>query len=202
VNGNTWHQMRLNKIDVAEAHLVTAIRCHFSDEHPASIYLLASAAREILTTIGDKKGIRTMLTGLAETTGRPMKEIVAAAHQFAGFLKHADRDPVAVLENLEHADVDILLFVACHDFGRVTGGKPIELQVYEAWWFAQAFDKVHEAPLRAQSIARRCIRLFPGIRSAQRAERLRLGQQQLEKARGDPRFKMEFDSNLVLSNLP
>jgi hypothetical protein len=119
--------MRLNKIDVAEAHLVTAVRCHFFGEHPASIYLLASAAREILTSIGDKKGIRTMLAGLAEATGRPMKEIVAAAHEFAGFLKHADRDPTAILDKLEDADVDNLLFVACNDFGRVTGGRPIEL---------------------------------------------------------------------------
>jgi hypothetical protein len=190
--------MRLTKIDVAEAHLVTAARCQFSGEHPASVYLLASAAREILTTIGDKKGIRTMLAGLAEDTGRPMKEIVAAAHEFAGFLKHADRDPTAILDKLEHADVDTVLFIACHDFGRVTGGKPIELQVYEAWWFAQAFKKVGDAGLRVQPIVKRCIQLFPGIRRAPRPEKLRLGREQLEKARHDPRLKMVYEREVTL----
>jgi hypothetical protein len=53
--------MRLTKIDVAEAHLVTAVRSLFRGEHPASIYLLAASAREILTTIGSKIGVRTLL---------------------------------------------------------------------------------------------------------------------------------------------
>jgi hypothetical protein len=43
--------MRLTKIDVVEAHLITAVRATFRNEHPASIYLLASSAREILTTL-------------------------------------------------------------------------------------------------------------------------------------------------------
>jgi hypothetical protein len=54
--------VKLTKIDVAEAHLITAVRAHFRDEHPASVYLLAASAREILTTIGEKTGTRTMLT--------------------------------------------------------------------------------------------------------------------------------------------
>jgi hypothetical protein len=45
---------RLTKIDVAEAHLVTAVRATFRGEHPASIYLLAASAREILTTISER----------------------------------------------------------------------------------------------------------------------------------------------------
>jgi hypothetical protein len=110
-----------------------------------------------------------------------MKEIVAAAHKFAGFVKHADRDPTAILDKLEDADVDNLLFVACHDFGRVTGGKPIELQVYEAWWFAQ-FKKVGDAGLRVQPIVRRCIQLLPGIKAAPRPEKLRLGRAARESA--------------------
>ena len=61
--------MKLTKIDAAEAHLITAVRCHFAGEHLASIYLLTASAREILTTIGGKMGIRTMLHGIAEATG-------------------------------------------------------------------------------------------------------------------------------------
>ncbi len=54
--------LRLNKIDVAEAHIVSAVKLFFENGHPASVYTLASAAREILTTLGDKQGVETLLT--------------------------------------------------------------------------------------------------------------------------------------------
>ena len=41
-----------------------------------------------------------------------------------------------------------ILFIACHDFIRVAKGQPVELQVYEAWWFATAYANVSEAPLQ------------------------------------------------------
>jgi hypothetical protein len=54
----------------------TAVRCTFRWEHPAPIYLLASSAREILTTIGSKMGVKTVLHGLAEDTGKKLGRIV------------------------------------------------------------------------------------------------------------------------------
>jgi hypothetical protein len=73
--------MKLTKIDVAQAHLITAVRAHFRGEHPASVYLLAASAREILTTIGEKTGTRTMLAGIAETTGTPLKNLAQIANE-------------------------------------------------------------------------------------------------------------------------
>ena len=71
-----------------------------------------------------------MLDGVAETTGTPIKELIATASEFAPFFKHADRDPTAVLEKFSQPDADSVLFVACHDFGRVAKGQPIEVQVF------------------------------------------------------------------------
>src|SRR5262249_36797086 len=190
--------MRLTKIDVAEAHIISAVQLCFGNGHPASVYHLASAAREILTTIGQKRGDRTMLAGISESGGIPMKELIAAATEHAGFFKHANRDPTAVLEGFTERDAYILLFVACHDFGRIAKGQPIEAQVFEAWWFAQAFEKVREAPLRVQEIVRGCIRLFPGVRTANKDDKLKIGLAALEKARADPRFKMEIMREVVL----
>jgi hypothetical protein len=75
-------------------------------------------------------------------------------------MKHADKDPTGTLENFSEMDTDSILFIACHDFLRVAKGQPIEMQVFEAWWFATAHVKVSEAPLRAQETIRRCIRRF------------------------------------------
>jgi hypothetical protein len=191
--------MKLTKIDVAEAHLITAVRAHFRGEHPASVYLLAASAREILTTIGEKTGTRTMLAGIAETTGTPLKQLAQIANEFAGFLKHADRNPTAVLETFTERDTDLVLYIACHDFHRVAKGQPVELQVFEAWYFATGFERVNDAPLRVQPHVRRCIKLFPGIRSAaSRAEQLGIGLEQLEKARANPALQMKIQREVVL----
>lgn|ERR1017187_2872019 len=50
----------LTKIDVAAAHIRTAVRLFFEDSHPVPIYTLASAAREMLTFIGEKTGVETI----------------------------------------------------------------------------------------------------------------------------------------------
>jgi hypothetical protein len=192
--------MRLTKIDVAEAHLISAVRLHFQCGPPASVYLLAGSAREILTTIGDKTGIRTMLHGIADDLGRPLKDLIDAAHQHVNFLKHANRDPQAVFEDFTENDVDTLLFVACHDLLRVAKGQPIEAQFFEAWcwWFAISWSKVAQAPLKAQPIIRHCIKRFKGIRSLSREEQLRLGWAKLQEAAADANLLMELQREVVL----
>jgi hypothetical protein len=190
--------MRLTKIDVAEAHLVTAVRSLFRGEHPASVYLLAASAREILTTIGSKTGVRTVLHGASQNTGKKMGRLVEAAHEYANFFKHADKDPAAVLEGFSDADVDAVLFIACHDFLRIAKGQPVELQVFEAWWLATAHARVSEAPLRSQKVIRRCIQKFPGIRAADRRKRQGIGLAALEKAYLDPNLIMEIEREVKL----
>jgi hypothetical protein len=191
--------MELTKIDVAQAHLESAVRLHFGGGHPASIYLLAASACEILTTLGQKIGTRTILVGVAETTGVSMKELNAAAKEFAAFLKHADRDPAATLIGFTEQDADLILLVACHDFGRVAKGMSVELQVYEAWWYARQYKKVSDAPLRVQPIVRHCISLFPGIRRASsRADQQRIGLERLEAAHRDKSLVMKIRREVIL----
>ena len=128
--------LRLNKINVAEAHIVTAVNLFFENGHPVSVYTLASAAREILTTLGVKQGIETLLHQMATWKGETLKQQINKAHAFANFFKHANTDPTAVLEFPED-EVDGIRFIACHDFGRITGGLPVPAQVYEAFWLAK-----------------------------------------------------------------
>jgi hypothetical protein len=92
----------------------------------------------------------------------------------ANFLKHADRDLTATVDIDENAVV-MVLQLACHDFGRTRGGMPIEAHVDEAWATAIAFRRVSDAPLRRQELIRKTIAHFPGIRSADPAERRAIG---------------------------
>jgi hypothetical protein len=187
---------KLTKIDVAEALLKTAIKLFFEGDHPVPIYVLASAAREILTTVGDKVGVETILHSLAKRSGKSVKQLARDAHSFAGFFKHADRDATATLTFAE-TEVDAVLAMACQDFGRVTGGMPVEAQIYEVWVYALAFAKVSDAPLAGQRLIKLAIRQFPGVRTADRAEQKRIGLRVLNTLLNDPSLKMEYQTAVV-----
>jgi hypothetical protein len=103
-----------------------------------------------------------------------------------------------VLDNFTDQSADDVLFVACNDFGRVAEGAPIEAQVFEAWYLAQAFARVSDVPLRAQDLVRSCIRFFPGIRTAERATKLSLGRAALDRLKDDPAYRMNIKREVVL----
>ncbi|MBS4083885.1 MAG: hypothetical protein KGZ73_10070 [Rhizobiales bacterium] len=181
----------LTKIDVAEAHIKTAVWLYFQNAHPVPIYTLASAAREILTTIGDKIGVETTLHRLAKKRGESLKSLIAKIHLHATFFKHANSDTTATLDFSE-TEVDPVLQLACHDFGRVAKGMPIEAQVFEAFIMCLAFARVSDAPLRRQQMLKFAFQHFYGVRSSTLAEAKKIGLRILERAASDPTLQMEY----------
>jgi hypothetical protein len=184
--------MGYTKIDVAEAHIRTAVRLFFEDRHPVPIHLLACSAREILTFVGKAQGTETILEEVAAVKGVKEGDVIKKAHAFVNFMKHANRDAGATLEGFSDLDNDPILWFVCQDFGRVTGGMPIEAQVYEAWFFATFVKRVSDGPMTWQRLVRRCIRLFPHVRSVPRQEQKAIGLRALEKALTDPSLEMQI----------
>jgi hypothetical protein len=181
----------LTKIDVAEALIKTAIRLFFEDDDPVPIYALANAAREILTNLGAHEGVTTLLHALGNRDGKTIQELTAESRKIANFFKHADRDPEAKIKFRED-EADTILAVACQDFGRITGGMPVEAQIYEVWVYSLAYAKVAEAPLRAQGMIKFAIRQFPGIRTADRRAQKKLGLDLLNRMINDPDLQMQY----------
>jgi hypothetical protein len=192
--------MDYTKIDVAEAHIRTAVKLFFDDAHPIPIHLLACSAREILTKLGGKMGVATILDDVASARGATTGEVEKKAREFVNFMKHADRDPAATLTNFSDRDNDPVLFFACQDFGRVAGGMPIEAQVYEAWFFATVVKQVSRGGVKWQRIVKNCIKRFPGVRSASRADQKRIGRRVLEEALMDESLRMEFSRVVQLTD--
>jgi hypothetical protein len=147
--------------------------------------------------IAAKKGEQTVVDDVAETRGTTSKEILAGGIRIANWLKHADRDPTGKLE-FKETDVDAMLQIACHDFGRVTGGMPIEAQVYETWVYCLAYSRISDAPLKAQSLLRKAIKMFPGLRTASRAEQKKIGGEVLQKCLRDPSLEMPFSREVQI----
>jgi hypothetical protein len=124
--------VRLTKIDAAQAHIRAAVRMFFEGVHPAPVFMIANAAREIVEKIGDHTDVTTVQEELAQQRGQTVDEMLRPLKAIANFLKHADRDPTST-SDIDEGHVAVVLQLACHDFGRVTGGMPVEAQVYEAW---------------------------------------------------------------------
>ena len=190
----------LTKIDVAEAEICTAVRLFFEDCHPAPIYILASSAREILTTIATKIGIQSVLHEVAQAHGAALKDAIQSSHRWANFFKHADRDPTARIQFRE-TEVDSVLYTACNDFDRVTGGMPIEAQVFSFWIRALAYERVSDAPLREQKHIRWAISQFPGIRKLGRKAQKRLGLEVLNRMK-DEWIGLPHKREVVIPNMP
>lgn len=130
-----------------------------------------------------------------------MAKLISELHQYARFFKHADSDP-ADKTSFEETEVDKVLLAACHDFGRVAGGMPVEAQVFEAWGATLGFRRIQDAPLRRQGLLRLAIRMFPGIRTADRKTQKRIGLLALQKAENDPSLRMEIEREVRLAAKP
>jgi hypothetical protein len=190
--------MRLTKIDAAEAHICAAVRMFFEGGHPAPIFMIANAAREIVEQIGDHTDVMTAQEELARGRALTRDGMLRPLKTIANFLKHADRDPTATID-IDDNDVEIVLQLACHDFGRVASGMPIEAQVFEAWIYAVAFPDIAKAPLDRQEDIRRAIKGFPGIRSARdRAAQKKIGLEVLTSAERDPTLRMKINREVTL----
>jgi hypothetical protein len=191
----------LTKIDVAIAQLRTAIRLFFQDADSVSVYVLASASREILTNLGNKLRLETYLDDMArwlETDVDTLRDKVVRPYNF---MKHADRDPTATLDGFSDEYNDGLLFCACRDLALVAKGLPVEAQVYDVWFIALAVKQVNKGGLNWQKKIRKCIQAFPlGIRTANRETQKRMALDVLNEAIKLPELQMDIKRIIELPN--
>jgi hypothetical protein len=185
--------MKLTKIDVAEAQLKAAVHMFFEGGHPVPVYTLANAVREIVGKIGELIDVETTHRILAAKNDEAAAKLKKKFDRIAAFLKHANHDARDTIE-LDEIYVEVVLELACNDFARVTGGMPIEAQVYEAWVNAVTFKDISDVPPHNQHLVMRAIALFPGVREAPtRAEQKTIGLRVMERALRDPSLKMKIN---------
>lgn len=122
----------LTKLGVAEREIISAIRLLFDGSDTVPVYVVASAAREITTSMCIARRVQSFLDDVqGRFPEKSTKELYRLASRHAGFFKHADRDPAARLVDYDDAEAEAVLFTAVHDFGRLCQGKPVEAQACE-----------------------------------------------------------------------
>ena len=106
----------VNKIEAARRQLEQALELLFDGKDPLPIHTLAMAALRILRDLASDRpdeGAKTV--ALMEASIRPgvkKGEFWGALHQASNFLKHANRDPDAVLNEIRPEANDYALCIA------------------------------------------------------------------------------------------
>lgn len=100
------------------------------------------------------------------------------------FFKHADTDPDAVLKDFSDDLNDHVLIGATMDFGTLASAKPMEIQVFQLWYFAAYPEKAPRPHFDA--ILDAAHRQFPGLSSMDRVNKKKAGLRVLVAAMRDP----------------
>jgi hypothetical protein len=132
---------QVTKFDAARRQLVTTIRLFFEEGDSVSVYALSHAAWEVLDALCKHRGLTRFRNQMSGATGRPEHEIKKIASYGRNFFKHANDDPDDVLENFSDDLNDHVLLGATMDFGTLATAKPMEVQVFQLWYFAAYPEK-------------------------------------------------------------
>jgi hypothetical protein len=168
--------MVITKLDAAERQIVAAVQLLFSGGDPVAVYALAAAARELTTTLCEKRGLPSLIDAMHdEHPHMERAEIIQWATKHANFFRGVDRDADGGLEGFEDTYADDILFIAVFDFGRLRGSKPVEADAYELWFFAM------RGLLEVLNLEE--IEELNGITTASRAAQIQMGRKFLIEAR-------------------
>jgi hypothetical protein len=123
-------QNSISKVVAAQCQLDTAIDLWFEDRDGLSIFTLAFASLKVLLNLYPHKnddGFDATLDKLIGETG--WKSMSSTAN----FLKHADRDPDAVLANC-HPDMGMpVLGLATLLYRRLVGTLSLKMKALDSW---------------------------------------------------------------------
>ena len=136
--------IKVNKIEAARRQIDAAIRLLFDNEDPIAIHTLTMAGFRILRDLADKQN--SNIKKVAQSFIRPGMEgkFWGSMQSFANFLKHANKDPDGIIENIQEEVNDAILFLASlyyQDLGYQF--TPEMLAVY-GWYSAIHPDLIRE----------------------------------------------------------
>jgi hypothetical protein len=136
--------MKLTKLDAARRQLDTAIELYFGERDPVAIHALAAGAFEVVTALCVHTGRSDELFDLVVPDRRG--EVLRWWRAAQNFVKHADRDPDAVLEfDPEFTDVVLMLAVRRYSF---LSPATYSMRVMHAWFFLHHADLIIETDTR------------------------------------------------------
>jgi len=176
-------KIEVNKLEAARRQIDKAIRMLFDRDDPVPIHTLASAGFTILKDLSEKS-VRNGFHTQFQSCIRPGKEreFWGKFNTFANFLKHAERDPESISDNIEDEVNDSLLFLTSIYYQDLGNQLTLEMLVMVCWYTAIHPDIINleqaSAPLKDLIDSR-----LKYIRDLSRTEQLNEGQEMFGLAR-------------------
>jgi len=175
-------KVKVSKTEAARRQLDVAIRLLFANEDPIAVHTLAMAAFRILRDLASKSDDSYMhkVVGSMIRTGME-KDFWKFLHGPANFLKHADKDPDAILNNLDEKVNDFILLISCFYYQDLGNEYTPEMVTLVSWCSA-LFPEflLSDADVSLQNALRQA---RPTLHGKSRIEQLRMGRELLELAR-------------------
>ncbi|MCK4603165.1 MAG: hypothetical protein KAU41_00525, partial [Deltaproteobacteria bacterium] len=107
-------KIKVNKIEAVRRQLDAAIRMLFANEDPLAIHTLSMAAFRILRDLAAKHDDSYMHKVVGSMIKPGMeKEFWKFLHGPSNFLKHADKDSEAILNNIDEKVNDFIILISC-----------------------------------------------------------------------------------------
>jgi hypothetical protein len=133
----------LSKLDVARRQVCGAIRLFFERGDPVVLHSIISGAHQVLSDLGAKSGMETLLRAKSKSG-----EHYRAVNYAANFFKHADKDAEARINVEPLADLnEEFLMDAAFMLLRLCGNSiPTDVKVYMSWFVMKHEDLFDNVP--------------------------------------------------------
>ncbi|AWC23939.1 hypothetical protein CO731_03412 [Aminobacter sp. MSH1] len=174
------------KLQIARNQLGAALDLFIRNKDPFSVQALACGGSEIIEGLASEAQIPTLSTHILATFPNvDMRKIKALRNQYWNAIKHyyrldgaGARDDDALMAEFSDAANDAPLFMGWLDYMLLTKCLPVEVQVFQVWWYATNEDKMSPeadpTPYRT---------MFPRIGDVGRQEQKRRLRRTVEKYR-------------------
>jgi hypothetical protein len=175
------------KLRIARSQLATALDLFVRNKDPISVQCLACGGGEVVEGIANLKGIEPFSTqALQEHPHFDIGKLRGIRNQYWNAFKHltardgALRDDEALLKDFNDTKNDAALFVGWRDYHLVSGALPVDVQVFQIWWYA-----LNEPKLGAHANLEAIRSVFPNILADERTEQKRRLRRAVEKWRNE-----------------
>lgn len=177
----------LTKLEVARRQLGTALWLFLEDLDPVSIHTLSGAAGELAEQLARDVGGSPFLDHVLRTNpAMTSQRYYGLARQYYNAFKHlmkkdgSNRDDDFLLTSFDDKQNDAVLFIAWSDLIAASGKSPIEVQVFQVWFYASYPDK-----LARREDADHFLSAFPGLAGLSRSQSKAAMRAQIALARND-----------------
>jgi hypothetical protein len=172
-------ELRANKIEAARRQLEAAIRMLFGNEDALAVHTVASASHQVLRDLAEKRGNSEFHASLKIMIKPGMeKEFWKVMNKTANFLKHADRDPEALLNGVKENINELTIAGGCLYYKSLGFELTPTMRVFMVW-----FSVMNPHLLADDDPMKRLLdeKQFQSIRSQSRIDQLEIGKLLLEQ---------------------